>query len=933
MSKYLNFKLIFFLFIIIFVVPSKASAQSGCPNADFSMGDFTNWVGYTGTFTSCCPTQGIVAGRHTIMSTPGTDPRTGNMLQLIPPGSTVSAKLGNESVGAEAERLTYTLSVSPQSALFIYKYAVVMEDPGHDASDQPKFIIRVLNSSGSLVDPVCGFYSVVSSGSIPGFQVAPGSIMWKNWTTVGIDLTPYMGQNITIEYTTYDCAQSGHYGYAYLAANCGPMEINVGFCQGNNQVTMEAPAGFASYAWTPGGYTTQSVVLTNPPLGTNYTCVMTSMNGCQVTLNAVIQPTVITPEFNITSPPCSFDAIFQDASTVNQGSVDSWAWDFGDGSTSAVQNPSHTYTTPGTYTVTLTAGSLGCTNTISHPIVVLAGPSAQAGANQTICSGQTANLTATGGTSYLWSNNATTAAISVSPTSTTTYLVTVSDNSGCGAVDSVTVNVNPLPQASAGNDIEICYGTNTTLNGAGGTTYFWNPPAGLSAVNIANPVATPLATTTYTVSVVDANGCINTDNVVITVLPLPQTNAGPDQSICASSTVNLTASGGATFVWNTGDNVPSITVTPLATTTYTVTSTDVSGCSQTDDVIVTFNNPPIADAGPNTFICNGSSTIMNATGGISYQWSPVGGLSNATISNPIANPTSPVTYTVTVTDAAGCSATDAITIGIYPSPSISFVANTYEGCEPLSVNFTDNTTPAIQSWQWSFGDPTSGSSDSSTSQNPSHVFASSGVYSVTLAVTTTDGCQGTFTYTDMINVYPNPVADFIFSPHVGTIENPVISFQDQSTLATIWNWNFGESASGSANVSTLANPIHIYMEDGEYTISLLVKTVHGCTDTTSKTLTIKPDFTFYIPNVFTPDGDGLNDFFKGFGTNISEYEMFIFNRWGEQLYYTDDYNEPWNGKDPVSNNFYLQDVYVYKIIIKDINGKTHKYYGHVALLR
>ncbi len=916
----------------LFFFNSQLNAQSACSNADFSMGNFTNWVGYTGSFTSCCPTQNIVNGRHTIINAPGTDPRTGNQLQMLPPGATIGAKLGNEQVGAQAERLKYTLTVTPQNNLFIYKYAVVLEDPGHAPSEQPKFNIRVLNASGNLVDPVCGFYSVVASGSIPGFQMAPGSIMWKNWTTVGIDLTAYMGQNITIEYTTYDCELSGHFGYAYLSCSCAPMEISVGFCQGANNVVMQAPAGFASYAWSPGGYTTQTVTLNNPQIGQNYTCVMTSHNGCQATLNAVIQPTVISPAFTITSPQCSFNVTFEDNSTVNQGSVDNWLWNFGDGTTSTQQNPAHTYTAPGTYTVTLTAGSVGCTATTTQTLNVFPLPVANAGTNQIICLGQSANLTAVGGLSYAWSNNVNTPNNNVSPTVTTTYTVTVTDNNGCTASDDVVVTVNPLPTASAGNDIEICYGTSTNLTGSGGVSYAWAPATSLTGANTATPVASPLVSTTYILTVTDANGCTATDNVAVQILPLPPANAGPDQSICDGNSASLTASGGVSYVWDTGDTNPSISVNPITTTTYTVTVTDGSGCSQTDDVIVIVNFPPNAYAGEDAYICSGLSTTLDASGGVSYEWSPSTGLSSNSIANPIANPSVGTTYTVAVTDASGCSATDDVFVGIYPSPTISFIADVYEGCEPLMVHFTDNTTPAIQEWEWEFGDPTS-MDNTATQQNPSHMYLSQGTYSVTLSVITTDGCQGTYTYNDMINVYPNPVADFLLSPLVGSIENPIIQFFDQSYLASTWAWNFGEPSSGNTNTSTLQNPMHNYMEDGEYEVLLVVQTNHGCTDSTTKMVTIKPDFTFYIPNVFTPDGDGINDFFQGFGTNIAEYLMYVFNRWGEQLYETDDYNKPWDGIDPKSKNIYLQDVYVYKFIIKDINGKTHKYYGHVTLLR
>ncbi|MDD3877620.1 MAG: PKD domain-containing protein [Bacteroidales bacterium] len=923
--------LIFISYLLIFTY-THVNAQSGCPNADFSMGDFTGWTGYTGTYGSCCPTAGIVNGRHTIISTPGTDPRTGSMLQMIPPGAAFSAKLGNEQVGAQAERLRYTINVSPQNNLFIYKYAVVMEDPGHSSSEQPKFTIRVLNAAGSLVDPTCGFYSVVSSGSIPGFQNAPGSIRWKNWTTVGIDLTAYMGQNITIEYTTYDCDQGGHYGYAYIACSCAPMQISVGYCQGSNNVVMQAPAGFATYAWSPGGYTTQTVTLNNPTIGQTYSCVMTAPNGCQAVLNAVIQPTVITPDFTITSPLCSFNASFQDNSTVNQGSVDTWLWNFGDGTTSTLQNPSHTYTSPGTYTVTLTAGSVGCTTSTTQTLNVFPSPVANAGTNQTICIGQSANLTASGGVTFQWSNNVNTPNNNVTPNVTSTYTVTVSDANGCSDTDDVVVTVNSLPVANAGTDTSICYGTSANIQASGGTSYFWSPSTGLSASNVSNPIATPLATTNYMLSVTDVNGCMNTDNVIITVMNLPPANAGANQSICEGQSATLTASGGTDYSWNTGDITSTIVVSPIVSTTYTLTVTDVNGCSATDDVVVNMNPPPPAYAGDDVFICSGLSTNLNATGGLTYQWSPATGLNATNVHNPIANPTTPITYTVTVTDGAGCSATDQVIVGVYPSPVVNFSALPLNGCEPLSVQFVDNSAPSIHFWSWEFGDPTS-TDNISTQQNPIHVYQTPGVYTVSLFVATTDNCEGVLTVPQMIEVYPNPVAEFSLSPSVTDEENALIFFYDESVLASVWHWDFGNSSSGTQNTSNSQSTSHYYTSEGTYTISLMVESVHGCVDSTSKEVIIKPSFTFYIPNVFTPDGDNINDYFQGFGTNIVEYSMMIFNRWGEMLYETDDYNIPWDGKSLNASEVCMQDVYVYRIVILDINGKVHKYYGHVTLLK
>ena len=275
---------IFLTFITeILIFNFSASSQNGCPNANFSFQDFTNWQGYTGTYDSCCYTTGIVQGRHTIMNVQGTDHNTDNMLSVLPPGLSVGARLGNQSVGAEAERLVYSFTIDSSNAIFYYWYAVVLEDPSHSQLEQPKFNIE-LQTSGSSVG-LCGSYYIVSGGSIPGFQ-SFGSIRWKDWALVGIDLSPFIGQSISFEFTTYDCAQSGHFGYAYLSCGCDSNKIHVNYTQNYEQVTLTAPFGF-EYLWDTGD-TTMSITINNPVPGTVYTCLLTSITGCVSYLSATI---------------------------------------------------------------------------------------------------------------------------------------------------------------------------------------------------------------------------------------------------------------------------------------------------------------------------------------------------------------------------------------------------------------------------------------------------------------------------------------------------------------------------------------------------------------------------------------------------------------------------------------------------------------------
>jgi len=350
-----------------------------CPNSDFSTGDFTNWEGYYGTFSNPSANIGFVTStsnpRHMIIKAPGThDDNTCNGLTTVPPGAAYAARLGNDDVGAEAEQLRYTLTVSDESNLFIYKYAVVFEDPGHDPQDQPSFTIEVTNEAGQVFDSVCGYYYVYSHQGIPGWNRCDywsTPVLWKDWTTVGLDLSPYLGQTINIVFTTRDCKQSQHFGYAYLSTSCSKMQMSVDFCSNHGSITMSAPPGF-SYLWSNGAQT-QSITIVDPPMGQVDSCILTSVNGCKVTIKSVIYPTLITADFSFMINGPQTEIPFFDLSTINHDAIANWEWEFGDGSpvVSHEPNPKHTYANRGTYNVTLTVHAPdGCADSMTKSIKV-----------------------------------------------------------------------------------------------------------------------------------------------------------------------------------------------------------------------------------------------------------------------------------------------------------------------------------------------------------------------------------------------------------------------------------------------------------------------------------------------------------------------------------------------------------------------------------
>ena len=278
--------------------------------------------------------------------------------------------------------------------------------------------------------------------------------------------------------------------------------------------------------------------------------------------------------------------------------------------------------------------------------------------NRALTAAEIQQLYTQGQTTYSWSpSGETTPSITVSPTSTTTYTCTATVN-GQTATASQTITVNPLPAVNAGIDVNVCTGNSTTLSGSGANTYTWDN-------NVTNGVAfTPATSGTYTVTGTDANGCVNSDQVLVTVNALPTINAGSDQMICAGTAITLNGSGASTYAWD--NNVSNgVAFTPASSGTYTVTGTNANGCTNSDQVFVMVHALPTVNAGTDQSVCSGTAVTLSASGSNTYAW-------NNNISNGVAfTPTASGTYSVTGTDANGCTNTDQVAVTVNPLPSVN----------------------------------------------------------------------------------------------------------------------------------------------------------------------------------------------------------------------------------------------------------------------
>jgi hypothetical protein len=366
------------------------------------------------------------------------------------------------------------------------------------------------------------------------------------------------------------------------------------------------------------------------------------------------------------------------STTLNGSGGTSYTWTPSTGlSCTSCASPVATPSINTDYTVTATTLN-GCSNTASVTIYVSAIPIANAGNDVSLCDGSTTTLNASGGSSYNWTPSTGLSCTNcpspvASPTSNITYTVTATNATGCTDSDAMNVNISALPNADAGNDLSLCSGSTVTINASGGSSYNWSPSTGLSCTNCPSPVANPTSDITYTVTATNAAGCTDTDAMMINVSVSPVVNAGSDVSLCIGSTSTLSAAGGNSYTWSpsTGlscTNCPNPIASPSSDIIYTVTASNSAGCTDTDAITVNVYSLPAANAGADVSICNGSNTILSASGGSSYSWSPSIGLSCTNCPDPVANPSSDITYTVTVINAAGCSDTDEININISSLP-------------------------------------------------------------------------------------------------------------------------------------------------------------------------------------------------------------------------------------------------------------------------
>lgn len=762
------------------------SSSGQCPpNLDFEYGSFTNWSCFNGN-TSATSSSNIItvspapptAGRHSIYPTATASLDYYGGFPINPPnGSGYSVKLGNDLVGAQAERIRYVINVPNVPDYSItFQYAVVLENPDsastgvpHNHYEQPRFTAK-------LFDPItneylqCGSFTYVAS-LVPGFFNSPittggiysspsgANIKYKPWSAVYVNLNKYQGRTLNLEFTTADCTKGGHFGYAYVdVVECGitaKMQYN---CTLPNVTTMEGPPGFKTYKWFNNNFSSI--------LGTNQTLVLNP------------GPAIGTKFWVVTKPYNNTDC-----------------------------------------------NSCDCTDTLGVEVAPTY-PLADAGPDRFLCSGNSVSIGSSSiqGNSYIWSpsnflSNPNAAITNSNPLNSTSYQVKVTNNiTGCSAVDSVNIIINPVPIAkfTINSNIQCLKNnrfnfTNASIISSGVINYYWSFGDG-NFSTIANPNHSYLNSGNYTVKLIAStiNGCIDSISKVIVVNP----------TLIADFNIN-----------------------------------NQLQCLKANNFsfAITFNNIPSA-----------------------YSWSFGDGFGSSSLMNPQYSFIQSGTYDVSLitTTSAGCKDTSIKPIIVSPDPKSDFRINNPAQC--VNANnfiFTNQSsiTSGALNYLWNFGDGTG----TSNLTSPFYSYSNFGAFEVRLIALSLYGCKDTTK--KFVTIYPKPIVDYHINSSAQCLPGNNFTFSNNSSLTSgslSYIWSFGDGVT-----STSLSPNHSYSAAGIFMVKLVAKSGNNCTDSLTYPINVNniPFVTVFNnrPNTFCL-GDSVILFAKAFsgGSNIIKYEWY-----------------------------------------------------------
>lgn len=676
------------------------------------------------------------------------------------------------------------------------------------------YTVTVTNTDGcqSVLSTTMSEYTVTPPGITGSMTICEGqsttlcasggsSYVWDNGATQAIISVNTTGTYTVTSTNQYGCTATNS---ATVIVNPIPT-INIlsqnSICRGET-VNMTAVSSANTFNWSTGDNTASINV--SPTSTTTYTVMVTDENGCS---NTTSKQLVVNQLPNIyvsgQTTVCQGDT----AVLTALGGV-SYEWNTG------VSSPVLKVTNAGTYTVTVTSNQ-GCTSSTSVTVTTSMRPNVTFNGNTTICAGTSTTITATGANTYLWSNGTTGNMLTISAQGV--YYVTATGAQGCTKLDSVIVTVNPNPVLQISGDNYVCAGNFATLTASGATSYVWSNQSTSASISVS-----PANTTTYTVTGYNSYGCQSTATKVLTVEALPQVSIMGNKTICAGQSTTLSAVGGVSYVWATGETVSDVVVSPAATQAYVVSATNSYGCVASAAATVTVNQLPTISFSGNTTICQGNTSTISASGGSNYLWS-TGAQTNSIVVGVAG------TYSVTAINAQNCTNVDSVMVTVNANPQV-----TISGDNHVCANaVTTLTASGANTYLWNTGESSASIAIAPATSTDYYVVG-----------TDTNGCSSTVH--KMVNVETMPSLQ---------VFGDLTICQGQSTVLTAMGGSNYAWSTGSTSQEITVTP--------NYTTTYVVTAYnsYGCSATASVTVTVN-----MLPTVII---NGNTSFCQGQSSTIS----------------------------------------------------------------
>ena len=651
--------------------------------------------------------------------------------------------------------------------------------------------------------------------------------------------------------------------------NLGP---NTNICVGNT-ILLDAGAGFSQYNWNTGA-TTQTLTVTLPGI---YAVTVTNANGCEAS-DTVIVGQFPQPVINLGNDTtlCGGGLL----PLVAQGGFISYLWNTGSTAQNIIATLGGTYWVEGTDANGCIARDTIVIISVPNPVVVLN--------NQQICANETALIDAGPGfASYVWNTGSNSQFIQTNVPGN--YSVVVTDQFGCTGTDNMSLTVFANPIVNLGPDPQVCQGGSIILDaGAGFTGYAWSNGATSQTISVSFPGQ-------YFVVITDGNGCEDSDTVNVTFFPEPLVNIGPDVTLCDGVAHTFNGPPAMTsYNWSTGGTGQNETITPIAAGSISLTVTDANGCTNTDQADITLSPAVTVNLGNDTTICDQGSLMLDAGPNMAnYNWGPGGG------NDQYLFVSTPGTYTVTITNQYGCTGMDAITI-----QTSSVISGNFLGAD---TTFCDGTVLILDAganfatYLWANGSP-----------DQYLAVTTSGNYSV--EATDTNGCR----FLDDVTVSVQTIPILNLGPSQDLCPGSSISL-DAGAGWNTYLWSTGETTQ-TVEVSTPG-------------IVSVMATFGLCSDEDDIDITDICPGRIFIPNVFSPNADGMNDIYAVDGENIEFVHIWIYDRWGNLIHEATDPDNLWNGNSK-SGKAIPEGVYIYRIEYKFNNSEvTEEDKGTITLMR